>query len=727
MSLSKALTLANKGNIRAAEEALIASFDDPDAPIADWPAVIQRIVKATKDDSAETLAWATLDAIQVRLAPKQTIPPCGRILRLFSKNAEFRDRAVELYQQAYDHEDLEQLIEISGLRGGKPVRRALQTLDLCLAIKPGDFVVHKDEGPAAKVVNIESETWNVRLETPTGEELFDPVTLGDQYELVERNDFRVLRQFDPDGFTKKLGSNPVDIVLTMVRAHDNKVTSDDLESMLSPRYIAAGEWSKWWTKARSALKKNPNIRLEGRNPVMIVYQEETIAIEDEMWSQFDIYSAPKAWLDLGQKYLRECKNRSIRHKPEFLLRLREAVAKEAAVLEQRQDSPALTAYLTAAELSRMAGEQPDTSHAARVIEQAACLRDVFFTLQADVYWPMALQCVQNARPDDWPEAYAQLIPLAAPSRCDELVAQIRSAGKAQLLGDVVQCILSDVVSNINGLCWLYQGPKDPAGLEIPPLTTLLTRLFGVLDQVKHSSTVSADLARDIRARIRSTLSAKKCSRFKECLEQIDEGMADALRTQVRRAHGLSEAVRAALLNCIRGRFPVLWVKPQKEPWEDPQTLYCTDRGYAAKEADLDELVNVKMKENAVAIGQAAEHGDLSENAEYKFALEERDLLRARVAEIQNQMAIARVLHRDDVPSDHVGIGSKVELRHLGTGRCMTLTFLGPWESDVERNILNYQAPVSQRLMGLKIGESIEFEFQGLDGEFEVVSIESGMP
>jgi transcription elongation factor GreA len=726
MSNSEAQTLIKKGRFRDAEEALLVSLEDPGAHVGDWPEVVEGMVKATRDGSAETVAWATLDAIQKRLPQREAIPHCVRILRLFSKSDEFRTRAVEMYEQAYETEGLEQLIEISGLRGGKPIRRALQTLDLCLGIKPDDYLVHKDEGPPAQVVSIESDNWNVRLRTPTGEELFDPVTLGDQYELADRSDFRVLQQFDPEGFATRLNSAPADIVHTIVKANDNRMTSDDLELMLSPRHVPSGQWSKWWTKARTALKKSPNIKLEGRNPVILTLQDEVVALEDETWAQFDIHASPKAWLDLAQKYLRECKSRGLEPKREFLLRLRDAVSTEAATLEKRRDSHTLAACLTIDLIGRFAGEEPNNTDAARIISESRSVRDAFQTLPAETYWTGALECVKKNRPDDWAEAFVELIPIAAPSRCDELAEAVRQSGKGHLLSGLVDDIMGDVVGNINGVCWFYQGPKDLAGMQIPTLTTLTTRLLGALDQIKHSATIPADLAREAQARIRTVLSAKKCQRFKDCLEQIDEGMGDALLTQVKRASGLSDAGKSDLVNSILSRFPGLWAKPQKKPWEDPQILFCTAAGYAAKDAELDELINVKMKENAIAIGKAAEHGDLSENSEYKFALEERDLLRARAAEINSQMAIAKVMHGEDVPTDHVSVGARVNFKHVASGREIKLTFLGPWESNVERNILNYQAPISQALMGLRIGESAEFDYQDLEGHIEVISIESGI-
>jgi transcription elongation factor GreA len=151
-------------------------------------------------------------------------------------------------------------------------------------------------------------------------------------------------------------------------------------------------------------------------------------------------------------------------------------------------------------------------------------------------------------------------------------------------------------------------------------------------------------------------------------------------------------------------------------------LYVTEGGLKAKEAEIRELVNVKMKENATAIGRAAERGDLSENSEYRFALEERDLLRARLAQMNQQREVARVLTPDEVPTDHVGIGSRVTLRHNQTGQVREVRVLSPWEADAEKNILNYKAPLAQSLMGARCGDTVELTFTGAPGIYTVESL-----
>jgi transcription elongation GreA/GreB family factor len=173
-------------------------------------------------------------------------------------------------------------------------------------------------------------------------------------------------------------------------------------------------------------------------------------------------------------------------------------------------------------------------------------------------------------------------------------------------------------------------------------------------------------------------------------------------------------------------FPQLYVRAKVNMWEDESVLYFSSAGLKAKEAEIDELVNVKMRENAKAIGEAASHGDLSENSEYKFALEERDLLRARLAQLNTEISLARVLDPDEVPDDHVSIGQRVTLRPRSGGVPIQMTLLGAGESDIGGRAFSYKTPMAQRVMGKKIGESVTLPVDDREAEFQVERIENAL-
>ena len=98
---------------------------------------------------------------------------------------------------------------------------------------------------------------------------------------------------------------------------------------------------------------------------------------------------------------------------------------------------------------------------------------------------------------------------------------------------------------------------------------------------------------------------------------------------------------------------------------------------------------MKMPENARRIGEAASHGDLSENSEYKFALEERDLLRARVAAHQRR-AVAGPHAQPSRRAARITWGSgcaRDAAARCRGGAERVMTFLGPFETDVEQRHL----------------------------------------
>src|SRR5262249_38425094 len=116
----------------------------------------------------------------------------------------------------------------------------------------------------------------------------------------------------------------------------------------------------------------------------------------------------------------------------------------------------------------------------------------------------------------------------------------------------------------------------------------------------------------------------------------------------------------------------------------------------------------------------------SENSEYKFALEERDMLRARLALINTELSVAQTIEPAEVPTDHIGVGSKATVKNLETGVVQSLTFLGPFEGDLERGIYNYKAPVTQKLMGLHVGENARVALDGHERAWEVLEITNGL-
>ena len=226
--------------------------------------------------------------------------------------------------------------------------------------------------------------------------------------------------------------------------------------------------------------------------------------------------------------------------------------------------------------------------------------------------------------------------------------------------------------------------------------------------------------------MRHVLSARKYQRFDQCLQGIEPGMAQALHTQVRQLDLLGVSVHERLLARLRAKFPPEEPAPETPPWLREDVLYVTEAGLAKKRKDVDHHVNVKMRENAKAIGRAAEHGDLSENSEYKFALEERDLLRARLAQMNDELALACIFQPADVPTDEVGIGTAVSLKRVTDGERYSMSILGAWEADASKRWFNYKTPLARKMFGKCVGDTVEFDHTGASGTYEIVALANAL-
>jgi transcription elongation GreA/GreB family factor len=64
----------------------------------------------------------------------------------------------------------------------------------------------------------------------------------------------------------------------------------------------------------------------------------------------------------------------------------------------------------------------------------------------------------------------------------------------------------------------------------------------------------------------------------------------------------------------------------------------------------------------------------------------------------------------------------VRARRLATGAEEKLTFLGPWEADMQKRIYYYKAPLSKAFLGKRVGETATLKTDSGSEQWEVLEI-----
>lgn len=126
-----------------------------------------------------------------------------------------------------------------------------------------------------------------------------------------------------------------------------------------------------------------------------------------------------------------------------------------------------------------------------------------------------------------------------------------------------------------------------------------------------------------------------------------------------------------------------------------------------------------MLDNAKEVEAARALGDLRENSEYKFACEKRARLQGEMKSLSELLNRARVITSEDIYPNEVSIGSIVSLKNTND-HIESYTILGPWDVDLDNNVLSFQSKFAQAMIGCKLKESFQFK----DEEYTVEDIKS---
>jgi transcription elongation factor GreA len=107
------------------------------------------------------------------------------------------------------------------------------------------------------------------------------------------------------------------------------------------------------------------------------------------------------------------------------------------------------------------------------------------------------------------------------------------------------------------------------------------------------------------------------------------------------------------------------------------------------------------------VAKAREHGDLSENSEYKGAKDDQTVVEARIDEIETVLAKAKVV-KQTKSHTKVGIGSVVVVVRVDTpNKKFTFTIVGEFQSDPPEGKISSVSPLGIALMGKKKGDKCE--------------------
>jgi transcription elongation factor GreA len=122
--------------------------------------------------------------------------------------------------------------------------------------------------------------------------------------------------------------------------------------------------------------------------------------------------------------------------------------------------------------------------------------------------------------------------------------------------------------------------------------------------------------------------------------------------------------------------------------------------------------------------KARAHGDLKENAEFKYAKERQGYVSARLGQLKQRLGDIGMLNLNNIPADRTGYGSRVWVLDVKKSVEIEYKLVSTEEADVAQGLISTTSPIGKALLGKHVGDEVQVLTPAGIKEFEIVRLKT---
>jgi transcription elongation factor GreA len=644
-----------------------------------------------------------------------------------------------LYLSRYpDFDQLPDLLDLV-LNQISPLGEAVNKIELYVHLQPGSYALDRSYLMPGQVEAVNGEKGRVSMLFVDRRADYGLSTL---HKLNPRPDeyFPAMVLYAQDKLRDLAKDDAVAFVKLALNSHrEGQISYRDLKGNVTDLLGDKG-WKSWWKDAKPALKRDPLIGMSSGSQPSFRLMRQADKYEDRLRRKFDHSKDSQAKLMQVMAYLdeisREEKNGTCDGcaDDDLLVHFGNGAAKVAVLVLKDNPALALAGLALHAEVAArgVAVARPNPKAAAQVLNRIPDKGTLTVDLP-EALLQRVLMYLKVSLPDTWGETWSAVLMRAGKRMCDSITRTLYEDGQTEALVSALERSLERPTFSPDLLCWLWRtrftsgvGAKFLEKQESLSVNSIANAMFALLDSAGRLYGMSLEEKHlKVLESARAALATQSNRPVLGLIDAADRAEGIRLKGMIESNNGISPSMRTQLLGYLRSKYADIFLEITRE-WEEGGTIYTTEDGLRRTQDALNHIIEIEIPEVAQQIGEAAAHGDLSENAEYTAALEKRDQLASRATGMENELSVAKVINHEMAGSDFVNVGTRVVTRSAETDEEEVYTFFGPWDTDVEKKILNYQAPLAMAFMGKRIGDQVVFGEDADQRSWEIVSIEAAV-
>ncbi|ADZ18139.1 GreA/GreB family elongation factor [Chlamydia psittaci] len=623
------------------------------------------------------------------------------VLDIQNTNAKpFYDAAIDYVNRKYHgRENFNEALRVVGLRDGREFQYSLSRFDFLMHLNEGNFVFHSGGWGVGEVMSVSFLQQKVLIEFE-GVMMAKDISFETAFKSLiplDKDHFLSRRFGDPDGFEAYAKDHPSEVIEILLKDLGPK-TAKEIKDELVDLVIPEADWNRWWQATKSKIKKNTRIvapktikdpyRYNPGGDSLISQLETRLSqIEETQGKIIEIYQFIR---DLHSE-LKKPENREI-----ILNVLQTLPIEDNQSLEIQRDLL----------LSDFLGEKSnklDSKYIASLSEEG--IISIVNAISIAALQKAFLMLIKKHFPV-WENVFMKIFFSTTFPALRELSFKVLKGEesccqkiKEKLLGFIEHPMMYPEV-----FVWFFlkfgshdDGLFDPNDKEIERLFLEAAMVFmyhiASTPQKELGKKIYNFLVSDRYLVIRNMIEGAPLSYLKEIL-LLSTKCSQFSSSDLSVLQSVAEVVQPDLKkNTVAVEEDILWTTPES---------------FTKMKNKLQSLVDKEMVDNAKEIEDARALGDLRENSEYKFALEKRARLQEEIRVLSEEVNRARILTKDIVFTDTVGVGCKVSLEDE-QGNLITYSILGPWDADPDNYILSLKSKLAQEMLNKSVGASLQFQ------------------
>ncbi len=636
------------------------------------------------------------------------------LIQCMPKSRPHRHSLIEAYREEFGEiEGFELCVKSAELKDSKDPKGAINLFQRMIHYQPGCFIHHKSGWGVGEILRLDpiEGAAEIDFQEKEGHRVLLEA-LPDICRPLTPNHFLVLAWRRPEELKRLAAEAPIELLRKAIATSDRPLPLARIREMITESVIPTSEWSKWWARQRNAIKQDPTIGVSGGRS-----------------SEFFLLDGPEA---VAKSVDRRLKGLDFKQRLRVLRELVDEVSIEDHValhphfeklihdLKRGDGSPEirLEALLF---LRREGGNPEDLPEISTLIEEHDRLVDALNTLTRTEDQKEVIDLLMLNHPEEWPELHTELLLNADDGPRDILLGLFEDAGRSAELDGIAQEVRRVPANAPMFFLWLVRCAANGGHPKLPSLdgitpADLFRQSVSLLDRLSLQLESSRDTAAEIRVkRFRHHLSGKPLNLLKKILEQSNVHAARNIYLGVNASRGFSAGAQQRVLATVLRAHPnVLTVgkSATTKATLDDNVIYSTDHGIQVKRVELEEIRNEKLPAIFKAIGDAAALGDLSENAEFTSAIEERENLNRRALELQSQLDRAQRIDPTEANLEVANLGTQLTLINQSSGEKNIYALLGPWDGGPDEGVISYLSPLGQAVWQKKPGDQFDVELPG---------------